>query len=86
MKELAPRANAPIFGFYDTVLGLGILGGHLTSAEAYGNAAAAAAVKMISDREVKYPLKIEAEIRNMYDWRQLERWGFPPTWSPPQAS
>ena len=78
MKELAPRANAPIFGFYDTVLGLGILGGHLTSAEAYGKAAAAAAVKMLTDRKPRYPLKIDAEIRNMYDWRVVERWGISP--------
>ena len=78
MKELSPRANAPIFGFYDTILGMGIVGGHLTSAEAYGNAAAAAAVKMLTDRELRYPLKIDAEIRNMYDWRVVERWGISP--------
>ena len=77
MKELSPRANAPIFGFYDTILGMGIVGGHLTSAEAYGKAAAAAAVKMLTDRDVRYPLKIDAEIRNMYDWRVIERWKIP---------
>ena len=77
MKELSPRANAPIFGFYDTILGLGIIGGHLTSAEAYGRAAATAAVKMLSGREVPYPLQVEAEIKNMYDWRELQRWGIP---------
>jgi len=77
MKELSPRANAPIFGFYDTILGMGIVGGHLTSAAAYGNAAAAAAVKMLTDRNVRYPLKIDAEIRNMYDWRVVERWKIP---------
>ncbi len=78
MKELSPRANAPIFGFYDTLLGLGIIGGYLSSAEAYGKAAAAAAVKMISRRDVGYPLKVKAEIRNMYDWREIERWRISP--------
>lgn len=75
MKKVAFRTNAPIFGFYDTVLGHGIVGGKLTSAESYGKAVATAVSEISTGRSFEKPLNIKAEIRDMYDWRQLERWG-----------
>lgn len=78
MKQIIPGANAPIFGFYDTILGEGIIGGRLTSAESYGKAISVAALELLSGgRRIIEPVNVSAEIRDMYDWRQLKRWGIP---------
>jgi len=77
MKAIASEVNLPIFGFYDTVLGLGIVGGRLTSAEAYGQAAAQAAFNMLAGAPGRGTVRVEAQIRDMYDWRVLRRFGIP---------
>ena len=77
MKTVSERTSAPIFSFYDTVMGLGIVGGKLTSAEAYGEAAADAALKMFRGGPGLPLVDIVAEARDIYDWRQLEKWKIP---------
>jgi len=77
MAVAAARANAPIFGFYDTILGHGIVGGRLTSAESYGKAIAAAGLRLLGERKAPQTVKVEAGIHDMYDWRQLNRWKIP---------
>ncbi len=52
MKVVSGRTVAPIFSFYDTVMGLGIVGGKLTSAEAYGEAAAETAMKIFTEGRI----------------------------------
>ena len=77
MKAIAERSRAPIFSFYDTVFGSGIVGGRLSSAETYGETIAEAALGLLeADGRVPLPA-IEAKGRNMYDWRQLEKWKIP---------
>ena len=83
MDAVAPRANAPVFGFYDTIFGHGIIGGHLTSAESYGKATAMATIMLLSGAPAERPVRVNAEIRDMYDWRQMERWGISPDRLPP---
>ncbi|MCX7636027.1 MAG: hypothetical protein N2Z74_09840, partial [Syntrophales bacterium] len=83
MNAIAPVAPWPIFGFYDTILGLGIVGGRLTSAEAYGRAAAEAAFHMLAGAADRGTVKVEAQIKDMYDDRQLQRWGIARDLLPP---
>jgi signal transduction histidine kinase len=78
MKAVAPRSKAPIFSFYDTVLGLGIVGGKLTSAEAYGEASAQTALRMLRAGPDAPLTETVAEARDIYDWRQIEKWKIPP--------
>ncbi len=74
MKAVAPHSKAPIFSFYDTVLGLGIIGGKLTSAEAYGEASAQTALRMLRAGADAPLVETVAEARDIYDWRQIEKW------------
>ncbi len=77
MNAVSKRTAAPIFSFYDTIFGLGIVGGKLTSAEAYGDAIADTAMKMFQRKETPRLLETMAEARDIYDWRQMERWKIP---------
>lgn len=74
MKAVAHRSAAPIFSFYDTVLGRGIVGGKLTSAEAYGEASAQTALRMLRAGADAPLTETVAEARDIYDWRQIEKW------------
>ena len=78
MKAVAPRSKAPIFSFYDTVFGLGIVGGKLTSAEAYGEASAQTALRMLRAGPDAPLTETVAEARDIYDWRQIEKWQISP--------
>lgn len=78
MDAVIKRANAPIFSFYDTVFGHGIVGGKLSSADSYGEAIAAAVHALIhaGDQKVQQ-VKMTAELHDIYDWRQLKKWNVP---------
>lgn len=77
MKSVAARSTAPIFCFYDTVMGLGIVGGKLTSAEAYGEAIVETALKIFKGGGALPLVETVAEVRDIYDWRQMEKWNIP---------
>ncbi|MCX8110636.1 MAG: PAS domain S-box protein [Syntrophorhabdaceae bacterium] len=77
MNAISQYTNSPIFGLYDTILGYGIVGGRLTSAESYGKAIAIATLKLLDNRDLKKNINVPTEIRDMYDWRQIERWNIP---------
>lgn len=77
MKAVSARSHAPIFGFYDTILGLGIVGGKLTSADAYGDAIAVTAQKIFQGGSKLSLVETTAEARDIYDWRQMEKWEIP---------
>ena len=77
MKAVSERTAAPIFSFYDTVMGLGIVGGKLTSAEAYGETVAEVALKMFKGGPALPLVDTLAEARDIYDWRQIEKWKLP---------
>ncbi|MEN6319042.1 MAG: PAS domain S-box protein [Syntrophaceae bacterium] len=77
MNALSARTAAPMFGFYDTILGQGIVGGRLTSAEAYGDAIAETAQKMFKEGRTSPLVVTIAEARDIYDWRQIEKWHIP---------
>ncbi len=75
LKTVTPLLHIPAFSFYDTVFGQGIVGGNLTSTEAYGETLAAAADRMLSGEQRFFVMT--ASTRYMYDWRQLKRWKIP---------
>ena len=75
LKAVTPLLHIPVFSFHDTVFGHGIVGGNLTSTEAYGETLAAVADRMMSGE--KRFIAMTAPTRYMYDWRQLKRWEIP---------
>ncbi len=68
-------ANAPIFSFYDSEFGVGIVGGTMTSAKSYGEYAAIATNSIFAG-DGKQTIGMADTAQKKYDWRQLKRWDF----------
>jgi PAS domain S-box-containing protein len=77
---IAPAANAPVFSLYAPYMGYGIVGGRLASIEQHGREAAALALRILSGESPGgIPFGGEQAYVNLYDWRELKRWGIPET-------
>lgn len=74
---ISRATNAPMFGLYDSYLGYGIVGGRLVSFEQQGKEAATRALRiMAGESPASIPFGGEKAYANLYDWRELKRWGF----------
>jgi len=74
---LAKASKAPVYGTSDTYLDTGIVGGHVVESSRVGELAATLALQILNGRrpeEIVVPE--EAASTYMFDWRQLQRWGF----------
>ncbi|HUL31967.1 MAG TPA: hypothetical protein VLZ03_16065, partial [Thermodesulfobacteriota bacterium] len=75
LSLVSRAANAPVFGFYETLLGFGIVGGRLVSFEQQGREAATLALRiMAGESPASIPFGGEQAYVNLYDWRELKRW------------
>ena len=75
-EQIARAANAPVYGFLDQFLGRGIVGGHLYSIDAHGEEAARLALRVLAGTPASaIPLIEPPASRDLFDWRQLRRWG-----------
>jgi len=73
-------ANAPVFGLYDSLFGHGIVGGHLMSLNREGEVAAGLAMQIMAGASPgDIPFAGEDSYLDLYDWRELKRWGIPET-------
>jgi PAS domain S-box-containing protein len=72
---LAKAANAPIFGFWDTLLGEGIVGGSLISFQEQGRLAGELAVRILNGEKAENLPLVLARNPLLFDGRQLQRWG-----------
>jgi PAS domain S-box-containing protein len=73
---ISRAANAPVFGLYDSFLGYGIVGGRLVSFEQQGREAATLALRIMGgESPASIPFGGEQAFVNLYDWRELKRWG-----------
>ena len=76
LSLISRAANAPVFGLYDTFLGYGIVGGRLVSFEQQGREAATLALRIMGgESPASIPFGGEQAYVNLYDWRELKRWG-----------
>jgi len=76
-KMVAMTANAPVFCLYDTLIGLGAVGGSLQSYEVGGTRTGNLALDILSGR-ISLTEQNEQFVLDpvpMFDWEQLERWG-----------
>lgn len=77
VSELAQVANAPIYGVQFLFLGRGIVGGSLFNQEILGREAALVALRVLrGERAQDIPVSEGSSNSSMFDWRQLQRWGF----------
>jgi PAS domain S-box-containing protein len=75
-KMVAKAANAPVFCFWDTLIGNGPIGGSLLSFEAEGTYAAKVVLDILNGKIVlTKPVAILPTSKTyMFDWQQLKRW------------
>jgi PAS domain S-box-containing protein len=84
LSRISAASNGPVFGFYDTFVGYGIVGGRLVSFEQQGREAATLALRfMAGESPASIPFGGEQAYVNLYDWRELKRWNIPETAVPP---
>jgi PAS domain S-box-containing protein len=75
-QQIARVSTAPVFGFLDTLLGHGIVGGSLLSFEYIGTRAAEMVLDILRGTQYRKDLPIELEVPQLdtFDWRQLRHW------------
>ncbi len=68
--------NAPVFSLYDTLLGHGVVGGHLVRLEEHGRLAGKLAARIMGGESAsQIPLAGTETHQYEFDWRELHRWG-----------
>jgi signal transduction histidine kinase len=86
VAEIAPVANAPMFGSIETELGHGTVGGDLFDPGKSGRETAALVARILNGEKAE---SIEPRLSDSsvvaFDWRQLERWGIPERRLPPDS-
>jgi signal transduction histidine kinase/CheY-like chemotaxis protein len=76
LRRLHAAANAPIYGYFQSQLGFGIIGGRLNQNETMGSHAAAAAARLLrGEPAANIPEEVLPTASPVYDWRELKRWG-----------
>ena len=75
ISMIAPTSNAPIYGYSDTYMGLGITGGNLLDFEALGRRIGEMGLQVFAgERPEQIPQEIAPTVMTV-DWRELQRWG-----------
>jgi PAS domain S-box-containing protein len=76
-EMVAKQANAPVFGLYDTLLGLGVVGGSLLSFEAEGARTGRLALDILNGEIslTEQETTMTGAPVPMFDWKQVEEWG-----------
>jgi len=75
-RQIAKISKVPIFGFLDTLLSNGIVGGSLLSFEHIGTSAGEMALDILrGTRDAQnIPIVLEVPQLDTFDWRQLKYW------------
>jgi PAS domain S-box-containing protein len=75
LSLISRKSNAPVFGFLETYLGFGIVGGRLMSMVKHGREAAALALRVLNgESPASIPFGGKDAYISAYDWRELQRW------------
>jgi PAS domain S-box-containing protein len=84
LRLFGPAANAPIYGIADSLIGHGVTGGHMLSFKVIGAKAAEMGLQILRGRKPEaIPILDTGTTLDMFDWRQLQRWGISEKRLPP---
>lgn len=75
LRQISPASSAPIYGTTDTQLGNGIIGGSVMSFEVLGAETAKLGLRVMSGEKPQAIAPFGIPNVDMFDWRQLQRWG-----------
>jgi signal transduction histidine kinase len=85
VARLARASTAPIYAIGDTLVGVGTVGGYVVNFEKTGTAAANVALRLIRGERPEM-VEPDGTSEYMFDWRQLQRWGFSERDLPPGST
>ncbi len=75
LDAFAPASRAPIYGYYETYIGHGIVGGWIVTFEEIGRNAAQLSLRILAGEDAQAAARSESyHPVPMFDWRQLQRW------------
>ncbi|WP_119272764.1 sensor histidine kinase [Taklimakanibacter deserti] len=74
--------KAPVYSVYDTLIGRGIVGGHMDTFEAVGRQVGDMTLKKLAGA-TQPTIELSRSHNFIVDWRALERWGLPESALPP---
>jgi PAS domain S-box-containing protein len=84
LERVAQAANVPVYGLWETLLGQGIVGGHLMSFKEQGRLAGEMGSRVLNgEKPENIPIVYEGADVYAFDWRQLQRWGLKESVLPP---
>jgi len=76
VSRIARTANAPVYVALDQYLGLGVVGGNVYSVGTHGQQAADIGLRILrGETPSSIPVVALSAQSNMFDWRELQRWG-----------
>lgn len=76
ISHISQTCPAPIYGVWDFYLGLGVVGGKLTSGFSQGEAAGQLASRVLSGENIdQIPVVIKSPNQYMFDYRQMQMFG-----------
>jgi signal transduction histidine kinase len=85
-SEIANAASVPVYGPYNTFVGVGVVGGKVPTFLSMGKTAGSIVNHILAGRpveELKLPQVMPTQLS--VDWRQIERWGIDPKAVPADA-
>jgi C4-dicarboxylate-specific signal transduction histidine kinase/ABC-type uncharacterized transport system substrate-binding protein len=75
LSLITAAANAPVYVALDQYVGRGAVGGHVYSLDAHGQVAAEIGSRVLrGEPPASIPVVEAGTYRDMFDWRQLQRW------------
>jgi signal transduction histidine kinase len=78
LRMVSNASNAPVFGFVESHMGKGIVGGRLASLQWQIDKMAELTQRVLDGEDVaSIPITKEAGYQTVYDWKELRRWGIP---------
>ena len=76
LNQVIQAASVPVYGYYGSYLGHGIVGGYMASFEIEANNAAHLGLRILAgEKPEEMSSAAETSCAYMFDWRQLKRWG-----------
>jgi len=75
LDVFAPASHVPIYAYYDTFLGHGIVGGSMVTFQTIGKTAAQIAIRILKGQSPQDAVRGATLVSTpMFDWNQLQRW------------
>jgi signal transduction histidine kinase len=81
IARIASESRVPVYGVLDSLIGTGVVGGHMLSSALDGEKAARLALRVLAGERPGPP--VPGSTVHIFDWWQLQRWGLDERQLPP---